>query len=139
MHSEAAIDDADMDNDNENNISGTNLMGNGFSSVSYNPDFEVNNGSIDLDTYISGFTGLMRINRLVFLAEHCPTIRVDALRLALSYVMETYNSQLYIIIHKQLTEAVARKWAHTPSWALNIFKINFFLIIKATSISKRLK
>ena len=117
MHSDAviaSIDDADMDNENENNISGNNLLSNGFSAVtnvSYNPDFEINNSSIDLDTYITGFTGLMRINRLVFLAEHCPTLRVEALRLALNYVMETYNTQLYILIHKQLTEAFNRKLA----------------------------
>ena len=114
MQSEAAIasiDDTDMDNDNENNISGNNLMGNGLSgaaNVSYNPDFEINNTSIDLDTYISGFTGLMRINRLVFLAEHCPPLKIDALRLALNFVMDTYNSQLYISMHKQLTEAFNR-------------------------------
>lgn len=75
---------------------------------SYNTDFEINNSSIDLDTYASGFTGLMRISRLVFLAEHCPTIRIDALKLAINYVLETYNTQLYISIHKQLTEAYNR-------------------------------
>ena len=75
---------------------------------SYNTDFEINNSSIDLDTYASGFTGLMRISRLVFLAEHCPTIRIDALKLAINYVLETYNTQLYTSIHKQLTEAYNR-------------------------------
>jgi hypothetical protein len=115
MHSDAviaSIDDADMDNENENNISGNNLLSNGFATttnVSYNPDFEVYNTSIDLDTYISGFTGPMRINRLVFLAEHCPTLRIEALRLALNYVMETYNTQLYTLIHKQITDAFNRK------------------------------
>ena len=111
----AAMDDADMDNENENNISGSNLTGNpGIPSGSgvynsYNPDFEINNSSIDLDTYASGFTGLMRINRLVFLAEHCPLIRIDALRLAINYVMETYNTQLYSSIHKQLAEAYTKQ------------------------------
>lgn len=111
----AAIDEAEMDNENENNISGTNLTGNpGISSglyPVYNPDFEINNPSIDLDTYASGFTGLVRINRLVFLAEHCPLIRIDALRLALNYVMETYNTQLYISIHKQLTDAYNKQYS----------------------------
>jgi hypothetical protein len=109
-----AIDDTDMDNENENNISGNNLTGNpGISNGAlinnYNPDFEVNNSSIDLDTYSSGFTGLMRINRLIFLADHCPLIRIDALRLAINFVMETYNTQLYLSIHKQLTDAYNKK------------------------------
>ena len=110
----AAIDEAEMDNENENNISGSNLTGNpGISNglyPVYNPDFEVNNSSIDLDTYASGFTGLMRINRLIFLAEHCPLIRIDALRLALNYVMETYNTQLYTSIHKQLIDAYNKQY-----------------------------
>lgn len=106
----ASIDDTEMDNENENNISGSNLMGNTIASanVQYNPDFEINNASIDLDMYISGFNGLMRINRLVFLAEHCPSIRIDALRLALNYVMETFNTQLYSSIYKQYTDAFSK-------------------------------
>ncbi len=106
----ASIDDTDMDNENENNISGSNLMGNLITgaNVQYNPEFEINNASIDLDMYISGFTGLMRINRLVFLAEHCPSIRIDALRLALNYVMETFNTQLYSSIYKQYTDAFSK-------------------------------
>lgn len=142
-----AIDDTDMDNENENNISGSGVGGGGggnnggmsgiggggtssmmmmphhqqqhyapFSSssttsaagASYNPDFEVNNSSIDLDMYVSGFSGLMRINRLLFLAEHCPMLRLDALRLALNYVMETFNTQMYISIHKQLSDAFSK-------------------------------
>jgi COP9 signalosome complex subunit 1 len=118
MHSEAAIasiDDTDMDNENENNLNGSNsnlhtasISASVLNHVNYNPDFEVNNSSIDLDTYITGFNGLMKINRLVFLAEHCPNIRVDALRLALTCIQETYNSQLYISCHKQLTDAYNR-------------------------------
>lgn len=104
-------DDAEMDNDNENNISGSALLSNGNANgaASYNPDFEVNNSSIDLETYSSGFTGLMRINRLVFLAEHCPPLRIEALKMALSYVMETFNTQYYSIIHKQLADAYNKR------------------------------
>ena len=104
-------DDAEMDNDNENNISGNAMLSNGNAngalsiSAAYNPDFEVNNSSIDLETYSSGFTGLMRINRLVFLAEHCPPLRIEALKMALGFVMETFNTQYYSIIHKQLADA----------------------------------
>lgn len=73
-----------------------------------NQEFEIDNSSIDVDTYVAGFTGLMRINRLLFVAEHCPILRIDALRMALNFVMETYNVQLYNVIHKQLTDAFAK-------------------------------
>ena len=109
MAASAGMDDADMDNDNENNLSGAgNLnVSNLVLSVAYNPDFEVTNAAaIDLDTFAAaGFTGLMRIHRLVFLAEHCPSLRLDALRLALTYVMETFNTQLYSAIYKQYSNA----------------------------------
>jgi COP9 signalosome complex subunit 1 len=101
----------DEENDNENytgsnNFSMMNISAN--SNAYYNPDFEINNPSIDLDVYVSGFIGLMRINRLLFLAEHCPLLRIDALRLALNYIMETYNTQLYISVHKQITDAFSK-------------------------------
>jgi hypothetical protein len=103
------IDEADMDNANDNNADMSQMNSNLTNSTTlasvYNPDFEINNSSIDLDTYVSGFTGLMRINRLIFLAEHCPPLRIDALRLALQFIMETYNTHLYITVHNQLTDA----------------------------------
>lgn len=71
-------------------------------------EFEIDNSSIDLDTYVTGYTGVMRINRLLFVAEHCPSLRIDALRMALNFVMETFNVQLYNVIHKQLTDAFAK-------------------------------
>jgi hypothetical protein len=118
------IEDTDIENENENNISSNSAIvsGNANGNVAaaagadnfsgnYNPDFEIHNSSIETDMYTSGFTGLMRIYRLVFLAEHCPTIRIDALKLAINYVLETYNTQLYSSIHKQLTEAYYRQLA----------------------------
>lgn len=127
-----AIDDTEMENENENNVSGTlyntssGTIGLNIDNFSYNVDFEINNPSIDLDTYISGFTGLMRISRLVFLAEHCPTIRVDALKLAITYVLETFNTQLYTSIHKQLTEAFSRGyWKSFLLICITEFKLLF--------------
>ncbi len=104
-----AIDEVDMENENQPEINNYSMM-NFFSTLAdpYNPDFEINNPSIDLDVYVSGFTGLMRIKRLIFLAEHCPLLRIDALRLSLNYIMETYNTQLYITVHKQMTDAFSK-------------------------------
>jgi COP9 signalosome complex subunit 1 len=68
-------------------------------------DFEINNSSIDLDLYTAGYVGYMRIGRLMYLADHCPPLRIDALRMVLSYITETYNTSLYASVHKQLVDA----------------------------------
>ncbi len=97
MHSEAMNIDycGGEENDNEND--------------NYTHDFEINNSSIDLDNYAAGYVGYMKIARLMFLAEHCPPLRIDALKLALSFVTETFNTNLYASIHKQLTDAYNKK------------------------------
>ncbi|XP_033746112.1 COP9 signalosome complex subunit 1-like [Pecten maximus] len=69
--------------------------------------YQVENTSLDLEQYASQYTGLARLKRQLFIAEHCPSLRVEALRMALSYVMTTYNTNLYQEIHRKLQEAVA--------------------------------
>lgn len=34
----------------------------------------------DLDVYASNYTGLTKLNRLLFVARHCPLLEIDALR-----------------------------------------------------------
>ena len=96
MHNETVnIEYSGEENDNE-------------TDNNYTSDFEINNSSIDLELYTTGYVGFMRIARLLFLADHCPPLKIDALRLALSYVTETYNTNLYAMIHKQLADANSR-------------------------------
>ncbi|EEB17531.1 COP9 signalosome complex subunit, putative [Pediculus humanus corporis] len=66
----------------------------------------VENPTIDLETYANSYTGLARLNRLKYIADHCPALRVEALKMALSYVMNTYNVILYQQLHKSLQNAV---------------------------------
>lgn len=47
----------------------------------------------------------MRIERLQFIADHCPQLRVEALKMALSFVQRTFNVDVYEEIHRKLTEA----------------------------------
>jgi hypothetical protein len=104
----ASIDEFDMDNEHPIGINDYGITICSIRNAPYDPDFEINNPSIDLDMYVSGYTGLMRINRLLFLAEHCPLLRIDALRLSLNYIMETFNTQLYTSVYKQLTDALSK-------------------------------
>lgn len=66
----------------------------------------VDNTSLDLEQYASQYTGLAKLNRLRFVADHCPPLRLEALRMALSYVMTTYNTSMYQQIYKKLQEAI---------------------------------
>lgn len=60
----------------------------------------------DLEGYGNSYTGLARLYRLIYIADHCPGLRLEALKMAITYVMCTYNVALYQQLHKKLQEAV---------------------------------
>ncbi|PNF31628.1 COP9 signalosome complex subunit 1 [Cryptotermes secundus] len=66
----------------------------------------VENPSLDLEAYGNSYIGLARLYRLMYIADHCPTLRIEALKMAISYVMCTYNVALYQQLHRKLQEAV---------------------------------
>ncbi|XP_052781933.1 COP9 signalosome complex subunit 1-like [Mya arenaria] len=69
--------------------------------------YMVESTTLDLEQYASQYTGLAKLNRLKFIADHCPPLRLDALRMALQYVMTTYNTNLYQQIYRKLQEALS--------------------------------
>lgn len=69
--------------------------------------FTVESTTLDLEQYASQYTGLAKLNRLMFIGDHCPPLRLDAYRMALSHVMTTYNTNLYQQIYRKLQEAVS--------------------------------
>ncbi|XP_041362527.1 COP9 signalosome complex subunit 1-like isoform X2 [Gigantopelta aegis] len=69
--------------------------------------YTVENPSVDLEQYSAQYTGLAKLNRLVFIAEHCPSLKIEALRMALTHAMTTYNTNFYQVVHKKLQEAVS--------------------------------
>ncbi|XP_005109229.1 COP9 signalosome complex subunit 1 isoform X1 [Aplysia californica] len=77
-------------------------------NVEEEQNYLVENASIDLEHYASQFTGLARLNRLLFIAEHCNSLKVEALRMALNYTMKTtFNTTLYQLIHHKLEIATS--------------------------------
>ncbi|ELK38335.1 COP9 signalosome complex subunit 1, partial [Myotis davidii] len=64
----------------------------------------------DLEQYAASYSGLMRIERLQFIADHCPPLRVEALKMALSFVQRTFNVDVYEEIHRKLSEATSTAW-----------------------------
>uniref|UniRef100_A0A8C5Q755 COP9 signalosome complex subunit 1 n=1 Tax=Leptobrachium leishanense TaxID=445787 RepID=A0A8C5Q755_9ANUR len=76
-------------------------------------NYVVENPTLDLEQYASSYSGLMRIERLQFIADHCPQLRVEALKMALSFVQRTFNVDVYEEIHRKLSEA-SRELQNTP-------------------------
>ncbi|XP_011202927.1 COP9 signalosome complex subunit 1b [Bactrocera dorsalis] len=64
----------------------------------------VENPSLDLEVYANSFTGLATLYRLKFVADVCPTLRLEALKMAIKHVMTTYNVNMYQSLHKKLLE-----------------------------------
>lgn len=65
----------------------------------------VENPSLDLEAYANSYTGLAKLNRLKYVADHCPSLRIEALKIALGHVMNTYNVSLYKELHKNLQQS----------------------------------
>lgn len=66
----------------------------------------VENPTLDLEVYANSYTGLAKLHRLMYIADHCPTLRIEALKMAIAYVMTTYNVSLYLSLHRRLTQAL---------------------------------
>lgn len=61
--------------------------------------------NLDLESYISHYHGLPRIHRLEFIADHCRSLRCEALMSAINYIKEnTYNVKDYIRLFKKLQD-----------------------------------
>jgi len=63
--------------------------------------------SLDLESHISHYHGLPKIYRLEFIADHCRSLRVEALSLAIDYIKKnTCNVKDYERLFKKLQEAI---------------------------------
>lgn len=62
--------------------------------------------NLDLESHICHYQGLPRIYRLEFIADHCRSLKIEALNLAIEYIKEkTYNVRDYTRLMKKLTAA----------------------------------
>lgn len=72
-----------------------------------NPVFRVENATLDLDAYASSYSGPVKIQRLMFIGDHCDSLRIEAFKLALNHIKEsTYNVQMYSSTYTKLSEAL---------------------------------
>lgn len=64
----------------------------------------VENPTLDLEVYANSYVSLARLYRLIFVADVCPSLRLEALKMAINYVMTTYNVTMYRVLHKKLND-----------------------------------
>lgn len=64
----------------------------------------VENPTLDLEVYANSYTGLAKLYRLICVADVCPSLRLEALKMAINYVSTTYNVTLYQVLHKKLAD-----------------------------------
>ena len=64
----------------------------------------VENPSLDLEVYANSYVGLAKLYRLLYIIEHCPSLKLEALKMSISYVMTTYNVNMYKLLHQKLAE-----------------------------------
>lgn len=68
-------------------------------------NYSVEEPTMDLENYANSYTGLARLYRLLFIADHCPSLRLEAIKMAIHYVMaQTYNVNMYQQLHKKLAD-----------------------------------
>src|SRR5208283_2551857 len=82
--------------DDNNNLLLARSSGNTTTSA-YEGNYQVDISStnFELESITSSYTGLMRIYRLLYIAEHCPTLRHEALLTSLRYIQDTHFISLY--------------------------------------------
>lgn len=66
--------------------------------------FVVENPTLDLEYYANSYIGLARLYRLIYIADHCPSLRLEALKMAIHYVMTTYNVTMYQQLYKKVAQ-----------------------------------
>lgn len=94
------LDNDNANANNDNNEDNTSIAAGSAGGTSY----IVENPSLDLEVYANSYVGLARLYRLIYIVNHCPVLRLEALKLAISYVQTTYNINMYTFLHQKLAE-----------------------------------
>ena len=95
----------DMPEENENDVR---------AEENEEQNYIVENPSLDLEAYSNAYTGLAKLHRLQFIAEHCPVYTIEALKLAIRLTFPNFLNLLSLFgkihIHKSLTFHVPLKY-----------------------------
>ncbi|CAF1230566.1 unnamed protein product [Adineta ricciae] len=97
----------------ENNNSSSSKSSTGNKSSKYEGAYQVDvsETGFDLETITLSYTGLLRIFRLLYVAEHCPALRSEALLTSLHYLKETSATNVY----KQVLQEIKKENIELPA------------------------
>jgi len=80
----------------------------------------VDNPSFDLNAYAAGYRGHTKVKRLIFIADRCPDVRLEAFRMAIDELKSGHNTALYMdtIARAQewLGTALGDAWTQDQTW-----------------------
>ena len=99
MQLDASIDEVEVYDPNDSTpiISDNNNINN----------YQIDSAPFEVESYVSQFSGYSKYIRLMYIADHCPSLQIDALELAMKYIKSnTYNINAYISIHRKLISAL---------------------------------
>lgn len=70
-------------------------------------DRSVESAPFEVETYAAQYTGYAKLHRLLYIADHCQPLQIEALEQAMKYVKEsTYNVNAYTNIQQKLVNAL---------------------------------
>ncbi len=70
-------------------------------------DRPVESAPFEVESYAAQYSGFAKLSRLLYIADHCPPLQIEALEQALKYVKEsTYNVNAYTTIQQKLVNAL---------------------------------
>jgi COP9 signalosome complex subunit 1 len=85
---------------------------------SSNSEVLVESTTLDLESYVANFQGLAKLYRLLHIADRCQSLHIEALRMALAYIMSsTHNTNMYLQIYKKVQETANSQLRLPPDTA----------------------
>lgn len=103
----------------------------------------VENTTLDVDVYAQSFTGYAKFHRLVYIADHCPSHRMEALKIAIEHATTLQDVATYQWLHKKLTnenyalpDVAQRIPPYDPTWVQEITEKD---VIKLADLRNDLK
>ncbi|CAF0750546.1 unnamed protein product [Adineta steineri] len=99
-------------NGDNNNFSLQHSNGNTTASpYEGNYQVDISSTNFELESITSSYTGLVRIYRLLYVAEHCLALRNEAFLASLKYLQETHFTTLY----KQILDEIKKQNISLPN------------------------
>lgn len=96
MQLDASIDDAEGFDNND--------------STPVNPEsltHQIDSSPFEVESYSAQYSGYAKLSRLLYIADHCAPLKIDALEIAMIFVKDnTFNINVYMSIHNKLLEAL---------------------------------